>query len=290
MLILREKIEAPKIIVEKKNNCLFFYKKNKEINLLDKILTQIYQYPITYFNNFIDKFESNKKYYFAYIYKSKPVNTEYSIPKNNLLLTNIVDNNNTYFKLKDFNLFNTSILDEIEISNENDINIDRNSILLYIENNKIVKRKNLIINKKENRSFSDFNSFVTKDIIKKVYEIIDNNFEIKGNTYYEKYIFLIYDLYKLIDKNINIEIQDIFKDDIFRLNYNLLYDIFKIQNLQNPELFKFMLNLFKKDKYINAKFITKQEFKKLKYIIYKINNLIKSDSEFQTFKEFLLNV
>jgi hypothetical protein len=89
-LLVFEKYPFTKFLIEKKDNNILFYKKhNKPITLLDKVLTKIYNFPLTYFSNF--NIPENFIFSFYYFYDNSFSNT---IPKNKLVLKlgNVINN------------------------------------------------------------------------------------------------------------------------------------------------------------------------------------------------------
>lgn len=318
--LVKEKIEAPKIIVLKENNTLKFFKKqNIEISIIDRTLIGLYEQPINYFNNLdINLFEDNKLYYFNYVFDDIPVSIKYKIPKNNLILVNILDKQNNYYDLNNYNIFNTDIQNSIFIDEQeidlikNDFNkiiekynykhilendIINSLIITKVKDNKITESINYTINKKEQREYSDFNSVLAKDLINFVKKIDLNNLIFNHNNNKDiAYLNFVYEIYNKYKTNIVVNSLDVFNKDLFKLNYTFISEL----NIKNENLYKFIINLFRKDKYINSKLFSSNDLKVLKNIIYIIDNRVKqkntllpdlnkkkSSFEFNTFNEFI---
>ena len=316
-LIIKEKISAPIIIVERVGKNLNIYKKHlKPITLIDRILTKLYEYPIRFFEKVdMNLFKENKYYYFNYIFDSTPVDITYSnIPPNNLILSNIINVDGTYCDLdnenieyfKKQNTIYNSVLtehDEFIYKSKEEIiqryNQGYKSVLgnhncstiffNIIDNNRLVKTFKSNFKTNTTRHTSDINSIIIVDIINFV-----NRFDIE--SIYTKFkdddlIFVdfVYQLYSNYIKyrNPKIDIREEFDKPVFKLNKKF----FK-KTIQNEELFKLMLNIFNKDKDYNSPFIKDINKTNLKNIINRLKTRleivkkISNESDFYSFEEF----
>jgi hypothetical protein len=195
-IIIKEKIDAPVILVEKEKNdrLLFFKKHGKKITYLDKVLTKLYDFPINYFlknRNIINK---GLTYKFHYLYNEKPSKIEYPIDQK-IVLTDIfkkksndsfcvfeesdffkqnliVDsklNEDLFRKVKQLNHYGYStFVNNLNSSYKSNLNnLDANSIeVIIVDNNdKLLKKFTHNFNRnQEVRSTNDKNILVIKEL------------------------------------------------------------------------------------------------------------------------------
>lgn len=322
-IIIKEKIEAPIIFVNKvnskKNGLIFFKKHKRKINYLDRVLTNLYEYPINYFNQNKDKFSISCDYKFHYIYDNKPSKIEYNT-ENKLILTSVFYNkpksNNLYLLDNKQDFFEQNNIIDSQLDNDlylkinnlehysystfvNNINPNYKSnlnnkiangvdILIIGDNLELIKKISYSFNRnKDVRISNDKNVLIIKAIIDFVNSLDLNTIYYDSNgNYYHDYIQFIYQLYrKFYDKypNLNVEIPDFMNNKIFALNKRYIKN-----TVDNDNLFKLFLNIFNKQKRFNNLMISEEDFIKYNNVIYNINKSIKSkDKDLITFIDFI---
>jgi len=318
-IIIKEKIEAPIVMVDRKQDSLFFYKKHKKkITLLDKVLTKIYDEPIKYLIRNKKYINEDAIYKFNYVYDEKPASIVYNLEEM-FILSDVISKNNYLIKSDYFfeqeNIIDTVITEDI-LKNLNNIshysfdtfvknlnsgyksntgNTVCNSVSVIILNNdKILKKYSHNFNKKSPKRYTnDKNIIIVKEMIDFLSTVnLTNVYFKKRKFYYRNYIELIYELYCLFEVkhlSISVEKPDFMKNPIFSLNKRYLDELI----IKNEDLFKLFLNIFRKEKRFNNLMVNESDFKKYQIIIYNINKKLKEETtqeEFVTFNDFIKNI
>lgn len=300
-IIIKEKIEAPIILVENKGDGeLIFYKKhNRKITLFDKVLTQIYDEPIKFLIKKKDLIKKGFIYKFHYLYDVKPVSITYNTSEQFILTEVIKKDNNAFFNDGNFynqntifadyltedilnilNLIETdsfsTFIDAINIEYKSCLgNTNANAIDVFVINadgtNRVLKKFSHNFQKdKRQRVSNDKNALIIKEVINFVSKIDFNNFYYeKTNSYNRNYINLIFSIYELFEKkigNVSLEKSSFMNHSIFSLNKKYLVG----KHISNDDLFKLLFNIFNKEKKFNNFLLSTSDFKKYKKSIYSI--------------------
>ena len=278
-LYIYEKLSLPIIIVSKRDGEFDILKKHeKTIEEIDRLLSNIYEYPIKFFESIKDDFINgypDGKYYFYYDYVNEDI-----------LLFNLISDKTSY---KVFNVFKKPALLFEGIYEKNlgsidslksIINKDVNGVNIFFEINGL-KFKSFNF-RNDIRQTKDINAIIIKSIIDFTKSLDLSLIIAKSKTYID----LIYNVYskyvvnfsgKDIERNSNLE------HPIFDINLKLLSG----KTIKYPELFKLFLNVFYRFKNYKSSLIIEDDLKSLKMIIYNMSKKLDANAnDFITFDNF----
>ena len=203
-IIISEKINSNKFIFNKQNKNFYYYKKhNSLINLIDRTIMVLYENAINYIDNLSLNIKNDlpENYFFSCYYLPIP-NTSYIdykiVPKNNLILTNILIKNKSNKKI----LKNLTDIEELN-KWSNILDIEKNTILYK---GKLTKEQldKLYLYKTDYINLQDLNLE------------IDNNYFLKDNLNHKV------DSLFIIVNNDFIQIKNIeFINDIININRSI---------------------------------------------------------------------